>query len=213
MSGPSMLSQGQGLPPRPFTAAVRPCDTKQAHTMWQLWSKGTNNVTASRAPRQPALPMGGKWIRFFIFLKGLDWACARGQMWRCSRSDFLCHVCCCTTSIKPQIPNKILLTNTCMGKNKKDYLLGRGLQMSLCIFHVDKQTSAHQWISNQSIHVLRDLLTKKQSNTSMCSRKEALNIPDYCTGLSSSTFKWATQDKDKTFGIKDLSTDVHKHQI
>lgn len=87
-------SQGQGVPPTLFTAAVCPCDIKQTHTTWQLWSQGTNNVTASQAPRQPALPAGSQWIRFLIFLKGFG----LGHEVRCKDVTsliFTCLLLCC----------------------------------------------------------------------------------------------------------------------
>ena len=74
-------SWGRGGPPRLLhSGGVASWHQTNTHTVWQLWSKGTNNVTASRAPRQPARPAGSKWIWFFRLLKGLDSARAAGQM-------------------------------------------------------------------------------------------------------------------------------------
>lgn len=77
----SLVARGQGVPLRYFKAALWPCDTKQTHTVWLLWSEGTNNLTASQVLSQLRASHREKWMRFSEFLKGLDWVWAGGQMW------------------------------------------------------------------------------------------------------------------------------------
>lgn len=167
MAGPSMsltLSHEVRVScPDFFTAC--PCSAKQLHNMWQPWSQGPNNVTAPQAPRQPVLPRGSKWIWFFYKSETVRLGLGKRSDVKMEQVCFVFfHICCYTVfTINTQIPKeaKDQSIHAWEKKIKRDYLLEEGLQMSLCIFHVDKRISTHLWISNQPVHVPRDLLTRK----------------------------------------------------